>query len=295
MTIAIYILAFLSVFAIVVGLVHSMTGVREQVRSMDTRSGNVLTESPVGWLITLVAKINRGDGLAQLRARIEQRLLRAGQPGGNIKGDEFLAAAELAGLLAFIFVLFVLYLLGASLLIAAFAGFFVGLIIGWMVVAYLNNMVTDRRVLLSRRFPYFLDLAVMAMESGSSFMEAVQIYIGDNPAADVVAEELRIMTGEISMGKTMQEALENLSNRVTAEEVQHMVKAVVQGQQMGTPLGEVIRDQASAMRFKRSQLAERASEELKVKITGPVTLMMVSILLIILGPAFVNISTSGLF
>jgi len=295
MTIAIHVMGFLSVFAFVLGAAWSMTAVREQVPGIDSGSRNALTESPVGGLIRLVAKMNRGDGLAAVRSRIEQRLLRAGRPGGEIRGEEYLAAAELAGMAALALVFLTVYLLGADLAIALAAGIVAGLVGGWMVVAYLNNMVTERRLRLSRRFPYFLDLAVMAMEAGSSFMEAVQIYVRDNPGGDAVAEELRILAGEVSMGKTMQEALENLSHRVTAEEVQHMVKALIQGQQMGTPLGEIIRDQASAMRFKRSQLAERASEELKVKITGPVTLMMVSILLVILGPAFVTISNSGVF
>jgi len=115
MTIAIHVMGFLPVFAFVLGAAWSMTAVREQVPGIDSGSRNALTESPVGGLIRLVAKMNRGDGLAAVRSRIEQRLLRAGRPGGEIRGEEYLAAAELAGMAALALVFLTVYLLGADL------------------------------------------------------------------------------------------------------------------------------------------------------------------------------------
>jgi hypothetical protein len=49
------------------------------------------------------------------------------------------------------------------------------------------------------------------------------------------------------------------------------------------------------MRFKRSQLAERAAEELKVRVQGPTVVLVMAVFLLILGPAFVSVFESGVF
>jgi len=57
----------------------------------------------------------------------------------------------------------------------------------------------------------------------------------------------------------------------------------------------VLREQSANLRFRRTQVAERAAEELKVKLQGPAMLMMVSVLMLILGPAIVEMLGSGVF
>jgi tight adherence protein C len=211
-----------------------------------------------------------------------------------VRGAEFLAAAEALGLGVALTFAFLFGLAGAlsifALLLALVVGGFAGLaVLGWLV-----NLVEERQVGLGRQFPYFLDLAIMAMEAGSTFREVIEIYIRDNPD-DILTEELQVLVGELDFGKTLREALEAFAARVASEDIGNTVRAVVQGLKMGTPIGQVLRDQGEVMRFRRSQRAERMAEELKVRIQGPAILMMIAIFLLILGPAFIRVSEAGIF
>jgi len=291
---ALSIVSFLAAFMLFVGLSRSILGLQATVYDLQS-SKNVLTDSAVGGLIKLLAKLNNGPRLEDQCEAIEHKLIQAGRLGGNISGAQYLAAVELGGIAAFIIGTGLYLLLGDNPLFAVLTGSLLGLLTMWLIISYLSNLLTARRIQLTRRLPYFLDLSVMAMEAGSSFNDAVEIYLKDAEPGNPVAEELKITLSEISMGKTMREAFENMNHRVNSEEVQHFIKALLQGHHMGTPLGEIVRDQSQAMRFKRSQMAERAAEELKVKISGPVILMMVAILLLVMGPAFVKVSESGIF
>ena len=291
MTIAISVLIFIAVFAVVVGLCMPIVQEKATLRQADDQR-NALLESPLGPLISLLAKFNSRPAKQKKCARLEQKLLYAGRPGGRITGGQFIAALQL-------------FALGTALLMIVLMSLTVGFTLGTLVFAvivagmaygigylWLDNAVAERRTMIGRQFPYFLDLGVMTIEAGSSFTETVDIYVRDN-AGDALAEELRITTSEIRMGKTLREGLQALHDRITSEDVQNAIRALIQGQRMGTPLGQVIRDQADAMRFRRSQLAERAAEELKVKMQGPAMLLMLSVLLLILGPAFLNMMNSG--
>ncbi len=285
--------AFLTALFLFLALAQPLLALRDE--ALGSASGsNALTESGAGPLIRFFSFLNRRPGLESYRVRIEQKLLEAGKPGGYVTGWDFLAAAELCGLTVLVGMIGLFVLAGAlsgfaivfSLMVAGFAL--------WLPHAWLDNRVSERRTSISRQFPFFLDLAVMTMEAGSTFRETMEIYERDN-SDDVLAEEIRIVIGEIRMGKTLNEALENLTSRVSIEDVRNALNALIQAQGMGAPLGQVIRDQAEVMRFKRSQRAERLAEELKVRIQGPTMMMMISVFLLILGPAFIGVMRSGIF
>lgn len=288
-----YIFAFGSVFCLFTGATHFFVIMYQQGQNQPCTE-NAMTASPVSGLIRMLAHLNNTPKLAAHIHNIEQKLVYAGKPGGEIKGEEFLGAAQLAGI-GFALFLAAIFMLTGALSIAVFV---FCLVIGTLAFAmsylFLDGMVTDRRIMISRQFPFFLDLAVMTMEAGSSFLETLGFYVDDN-RSEPLAEELHILRGEIHMGATMGEALENLRSRVTSEDVRNTVNAVVQGQRMGTPLSQILHNQADSMRFRRSQMAERAAEEMKVRLQGPAILMVISVLILILGPAFLEMFQGGFF
>jgi tight adherence protein C len=287
------VLGFLTALLIFLGLSAPLRSINEEAQRAEFRE-NVLTSSSVGPLIRFFSHLNRRESLASYGETTERKLLLAGKPGGNISGYEFLAAAELAGLAVFAVMIFLLALAGGITAVGVITGGIFGAIGVWFPHYWLNNEVKSRRTVLQRQFPFFLDLAVMTMGAGSSFSETTEIYVNDNPE-EALAAELRVMLGEVQMGRTLGEGLEGLRDRIDLEEVKATTNALIQGQRLGTPLNEVLREQADVMRFKRSQNAERMAEELKVKMQGPTMLMMISVFLLILGPAFVEMLRGGLF
>jgi len=291
MEITVFSLGFIAVLLVVYGFLRVMHQIT--LKSLEFKTNhNIFTSSPIGGFVVLLAKANTGKSLSEKAAAIEKKLLQSGMPGGKINGPEFLAVAELIALSAVLLILFAAALMGGigfgSIGFALFIGAFV-FMISFSVV---DSMVATRTRQISRQFPYFLDLAVMTMEAGSGFLETVSIYTKDNPK-DVLSEEFRIFLGESKMGKTLAEALDAMKTRIAADEIHNVINAIIQGQKLGTPLAQVLKAQSDALRFKRSQLAERYAEELKVRLQGPAMLMMISVLILILGPALLEATKGG--
>ncbi len=254
---------------------------------------NALSRSPFAAWIGLLASLHRHPALVQRCAAIERKLAVAGRPGGPISGAEFLAAAELAGgALALAFVL-LLALLGAlSLFGVLFAGA-LGAATTVLVVSWLRSEAADRCRAIARALPFFLDLGVMAVGAGASLRETMEIYRSSRPE-DPLAQELAVVLNDLRMGRTLAEALLALRERVPVESFRVTLDAIVQGSAMGTAIGDVLGEQADVIRFQRSQAAERAAEELKVRLQPPVVLMMLAVFLLILGPAVLRVIESGI-
>ena len=69
---------------------------------------------------------------------------------------------------------------------------------------------------------------------------------------------------------------------------------IIQGEHLGTPLARIFRSQADVLRVKRTQRAETVAGEAGVNMLLPAVLVMVSTVLIILGPFLLNFVKFGL-
>ena len=63
-----------------------------------------------------------------------------------------------------------------------------------------------------------------------------------------------------------------------------MVFAINKGEELGTPLSAILRDQAEQMRLKRSQRGEKAAAEAQVNIVFPGMVVMIACLLVVIAP-----------
>jgi tight adherence protein C len=163
----------------------------------------------------------------------------------------------------------------------------------WFMSAQLTSWTAARRRSISREFPYFLDLAVLMMGAGANFSDVLQGYVGI-AGKSALALDMNALASETSMGTSTDAALATLETRIPSADVTSVIRSIRQGIRMGIPISVTFRDQAEAMRFRRSQRAERDSEELKVKLQGPTMLLMIAILLLVLGPALVSMGQSGM-
>ena len=234
-------------------------------------------------LLKALAQYNKQMELRKRKARYEHLLEQAGAPN-EIGADEFIGVGVLSALSVFVFALLLLKgLVGMSIwfCVAVGAGGY------FLPGIWLSSFVSTRLVAIHRQLPYMLDLVVMAMEAGSSFLEALGIYIQDN-RTDALAEEFNFFVSEIQLGKTRREALINLADRVGSDEVRSFALAIIQGEELGTPLGTLLRVYSDGMRVKRTQSAEKIAGEAAVKILGPSMLMMIAVVLLVLGPIIIK-------
>ncbi len=133
------------------------------------------------------------------------------------------------------------------------------------------------------RMPFAIDLIALMMEAGGGFQESLETVVEENqshPVGDEFGEVLR----QIALGRTRAEALRSLQTRMDDDDISELVFAINKGEELGTPLSAILRDQADQIRIKRSQWGEKAAAEAEVQLVFPGMVVMIACLLVILGP-----------
>jgi tight adherence protein C len=154
----------------------------------------------------------------------------------------------------------------------------------------LNGRVRSRQQAVAAELPDALDLLSVSVEAGLGFDGAVQKLTEhmDGP----LIEEFELALGEIRIGEGRQQALKKMAERSSSQEMASFVRAIIQADQLGISLGRILRIQAGDSRLKRQLLAEEKAMKAPIKMLFPTVLFIFpSMFIVILGPAFLNLST----
>lgn len=161
---------------------------------------------------------------------------------------------------------------------------------------YFPNMVLSHLIMVRQReifetFPDALDLMTVCVEAGLGVDAAI-----DRVAADirhkslVLSEELSMVGLELRAGSHRARALRNLALRTGVEEVEAWVALIIQAERFGTSIASALRIHSEMLRTKRRQRAEEAAAKIALKLLFPLIFCIFpSLLLVLLGPAFVQI------
>jgi tight adherence protein C len=196
--------------------------------------------------------------------------------------EEFLAAKWLEGAAGGIVFFLILRLAGWSNSALVF-GVAVAGIYGLLGPKFVRDKARKRLARIRVRLPFAVDLIALMMEAGGGFQECLQTTVienGDHPLTEELSEVLR----QISLGRPRHEALRALQERLHDADVDELVFAVNKGEELGTPLSAILRDQAEQMRLKRSQRGEKAAAEAQVSIVFPGMVVMIACLLVVIAP-----------
>jgi tight adherence protein C len=225
----------------------------------------------------------------EMRARMDEQIALAGDYMG-ITADEY-AALSVMSLLGGVTAGWVLGIVSdqGSVLILPF-----GLVGGALPYMQISGAAEERLKNISRGLPYVIDLMALAMGAGLDFPGAVRQVIekSSNPD-DPLVEECMLILQTLNLGRTRKEALLEFARRAPIEVVKEFTGSVVQAEERGNPVAEVLMIQATASRNRRSVRAEELAAKAGVKIVGPLMLIFFCIMAMILGPALMSIS-SGL-
>ena len=228
--------------------------------------------------------------LTDQRRKVDELLKHAGDYLG-LTANEFFAMSAVG---------FVVGGLLSLVLLTLFEGpgilFLVGGAIGAAVPYFNVTGERDRRFKeVNRSLPGAIDLASLCMGAGLDFPGAVrQIVEKAGNRNDSLVEEFERILQELELGRTRRQALENFADRAPTEAVRDFVGAVVQAEEKGNPLAEVLRIQATMLRMRRSVMAEEAAARAALLMMGPLMLIFGAIILCLLGPFFVQTMQAGL-
>jgi tight adherence protein C len=154
---------------------------------------------------------------------------------------------------------------------------------------YVNSRARRRQAAVAAELPDALDLLSVSVEAGLGFDGAVQKLTEhmDGP----LIEEFELALGEMRIGEGRQEALKKISDRSASPEMASFVRAIIQADQLGISLGRILKVQAGDTRLKRQLLAEEKAMKAPIKMLFPtVVFIFPAMFLVVLGPAFLNLS-----
>ena len=281
---------FATIFVLVLALGSSSTnmrdrldqlrgpgGPREPVEQKLTLSERMITPALQG-VVQLVKRVMP----TQMLARLEQRLLQAGEP---MTVNQYLTlqvvTASTFPLLPILLVAAGAFKLSPLMLgVIVVCGF-----LGFMVPQFwLSQRVGGRRAVIIKSLPDAFDLITTCVEAGLG-LDAALARVAEKVEGPF-AEELTRTLREISLGKMRRDALKEFAQRANVPDLTTFVNAVIQAEQMGSSIGAVLRVQADQLRIRRRQRAEAQAYKAPIKMIFPLVLCILPTLFIaILGPA----------
>jgi tight adherence protein C len=223
--------------------------------------------------------------LPRLRHKQELELRRANHPLG-LTPDEYSAFSLISSVL-----------LGATSALLAVAtntalevtipAFAFGLVLPQLQI---QEIIRKRVKEITRGLPHAIEIAALCMSAGSDFPGALRLIAttGSDARDDALRRELSLVLDELDLGHTRREALRGFAERVPSPAVRDFVHAVIQAEEKGNPLAQVIQIQGRTLNQRRSVAAEEAAARAGVLMIGPLMFLLLAILLLLLGPFLVN-------
>ena len=152
-----------------------------------------------------------------------------------------------------------------------------------------SSRARDRKDQVRADLPDALDLLAVSVEAGLGFDGAIAKLTEhmDGP----LTEEFALTLGEMRIGESRQDALKKMADRISTPEVAAFTRAIIQADQLGISLGRILRVQAADTRLRRQAAAEERAMKAPIKMLFPTVLLIFpAMFLVILGPAFLNLS-----
>jgi tight adherence protein C len=262
-----------------------------RLRSRDDIREGALRHSDAGFTKTIVDRLNLTKYLAD--PNVADNLAQAGYRGPKPLTTFYFFRLTMP----FVFLVFAvvyLYVLHATNLapmhrLAVTVGAFV---LGYYApIIYIKNRAAKRLASIMQVFPDALDLLLICVEAGMSVEAALQKVGGEIGASSVeLAEELSLLTAELSYLPERRMAYEGLAKRTNHPGIKGVATALIQAERYGTAVGGALRVMAKENREMRLAAAEKKAAQLPAKLTVPMILFFLPVLfVVILGPAVIEI------
>ena len=226
---------------------------------------------------------------ASLLANVQQQLIMAGNPMSLNAFVTFwavlLATFGGMGLMAFV-------LLPSEMMIQKLVAIPMLLMLGWMFPRmWLKGKMGARQKTVLKGLPDAMDLVTTCVEAGLG-LDAALARVAEKTEGPFAAE-LQYMMRDIALGKLRREAMQELAQRIGVEELSTFIMSIVQAEQLGVGIAQVLRVQSDQLRTKRRQKAEKSAHEAPIKMLFPLVFFIFpAFLIVILGPAGIRIAES---
>jgi tight adherence protein C len=228
-----------------------------------------------------LASVHRKVWPKQTDDAIATELARAGA-SRRLTAELFMALRVALATVGLLLGFFVAHGAGRFLLGVVFAA------AGILVPGFLLSKAATRRAeKIDTELPHFVDQLALIIEAGMGFDAAVSYLadVSDGP----LGEEMRRVLTELRVGESRKTAIRNFAVRVGSDDTMAFANAVLASDQLGSPLGGILKSQASDLRHRRQMYAEERAQKAPVKMLLPMAIFILPVMFIlILAPAFLG-------
>lgn len=219
------------------------------------------------------------------KKKMKRQIVSAGLED-EIDPDELLAFTIFLGIVLPVF--FVGYLLATG---SNVPWWLMGMmVIGGLIYpsAWVSGNRKRRHEEIKLQLPFVIDLLTLATEAGLDFIGALQKVVEKTRSGPLV-NEIERMLQEIQLGTTRAEAMRNMGWRIDLQEISSLVAVLVTADQMGSPLGSVLRTQSELIRTQRFVNAEKKGAAASQKLLFPlIFFIMPAVFIMIFGPVILG-------
>ncbi|MFA5162147.1 MAG: type II secretion system F family protein [Elusimicrobiales bacterium] len=144
-------------------------------------------------------------------------------------------------------------------------------------------------------FPTLVDLAALIIEAGIDYMTAFERIIKTTPVRTALEFEVEMMLHEVQLGRSRREALRRMALRTGLQEVRSFVGLIIQSDELGTSLVDLMRNFSSDMRFRRINRAERLAAQASTKMLIPLFVFIFpTVFILMLAPMVSDLLKGGM-
>lgn len=138
------------------------------------------------------------------------------------------------------------------------------------------------------QLPFVIDLLTLSTEAGLDFIGALQKVVEKTRTGPLVGEIERMLQ-EIQLGTTRSDSMRDMAWRIDLQEISSLVAVLVTADQMGSPLGAVLRVQSDLIRTQRFTNAEKKGAAASQKLLFPlIFFIMPAVFIMIFGPVILG-------
>jgi tight adherence protein B len=221
----------LAFIMLVVGIIMSITaeknlieeriGIVTDSKEAKTRKQRSAPTPVTDWLNKRVEGTSFADRLSRSLARADLKM----------KLGEYIALLIISSISTGA----IAYFLGGQFIVAGIIGFIVGCFLPGM---YVKSQQKKRLVKFGEQLPDMLNLMVNGLRAGYSTVQAMEAVSKELPPP--ISDEFRRVVQEMSLGVTMETALDNILRRIPSDDLDLLVTAINVQREVGGNLAEIM-------------------------------------------------------
>lgn len=151
----------------------------------------------------------------------------------------------------------------------------------------LTSAITKRKKAIEGALPDVIDLLSVSVTAGLGFEQALS-YVTER-CEGVLVDEFKLLQQQLLMGRSKKDAMRGLAERCDIDEVTTFVSSILQAEEVGISMQNILNSQSNSIRQGHKQKVEERASKLPVKILLPIIAFIFPVIFImLLGPAVIT-------